>query len=152
MIAEGKKGQVIRAAERGRPAASAGGSDAGAAYKRDSKMPLIAYSRACCSPRHQLSLCAPPPSRRSAAHTEAFQRSSGQHLCRGFNYERRSASAPARTVPGRAGCSTAQRVVWLPEVVSVREGCGRVPNRLNRRTHEQKKKQNLHLGRGKWSL
>lgn len=36
-------------------------------------------------------------------------------------------------VPGRAGCSTALRVVWLHEVVSVREGWKNVQTRVTKR-------------------
>lgn len=90
-----------------------GGSDAGAAYIRASKMLLIGHSCTCCqrSSRHLLPLPA-PYNLRSITQTQHSWRIS-LTLC--SNY----ALQPARTstqelcqrrVPGRTGCSTAQRL------------------------------------------
>lgn len=63
----------------------------------------------------------------------SFQRSWSQHFFCGLNDERRCATPAARRVPGRAGCFAALSVVWLREVLSVREGWKNVQTRVTRR-------------------
>lgn len=94
-------------------------------------MPLVASSKtsAPCARRARSAPAVAPLSRVD----RSFQRRPGQHFCCGSNYERQPATTAACTVPGRRGCSTALRVVWLHEVVSVREGWKSDQTRVTRR-------------------